>query len=101
MSIARRLQKIINKLINPDQTGFIPGGLGINNIRCSLNIISAARSQSHPSMLLSLDAEKAFDRVDWLFLKHILNEMGFDETFIEWFDVLYKNPTSRVRVNVM
>ena len=97
--IAKRLQKIINKLINPDQTGFIPGRLGINNIRRTLNVISTAQSQSHPSMLLGLDAEKAFDRVDWLFLEHVLSKMGFDETFIEWFEVLYKNPTSRVRVN--
>lgn len=49
-------------------------------------------------MLLSLDAEKAFDRVDWVFLKQILVEMGFD-SFTEWFDVLYMNPTSRVHVN--
>lgn len=50
-------------------------------------------------MLLSLDAEKAFDRVDWTFLKHVLVEMGFDKSFIEWFEVLYTNPFSRVRVN--
>ena len=50
-------------------------------------------------MPLGLDAEKAFDRVDWLFLEHILSKMGFDETFIEWLEVLYKYPTSSVCVN--
>lgn len=97
--IARRLQKIINKIINPDQTGFIPKRLGINNIRQTLNIISTGQQSPHPSMLLGLDAEKAFDRVDWMYLKQVLLEMGFEETFIKWFEVLYSSPFSRVRVN--
>lgn len=50
-------------------------------------------------MLLGLDAEKAFDRVDWLFQEHVLNKMGFDDVFSEWFRVLYRNSTSRLRVN--
>lgn len=50
-------------------------------------------------MLLRLDAEKAFDMVDWMFLKCVLIEMGFDKSFIEWFEVLYKSPTSKVYVN--
>ncbi len=51
------------------------------------------------SMLLSLDAEKAFDRVDWQFLEQTLIEMGFSEKFIFWFRLLYKNPKSKIRVN--
>lgn len=46
--LARRLQKIINKLINPDQTGVILDRLGINNIRRTLNIISMAQEDSRP-----------------------------------------------------
>lgn len=44
------------------------------------------------SMLLSLDAEKAFDQVDWQFLEQTLIEMGFGEKFTAWFRLLYKNP---------
>lgn len=50
-------------------------------------------------MLLSLDAEKAFDRVDWQYLKHTLEKMGFHRDFIKWISVLYSGPTSKVRVN--
>ncbi len=50
-------------------------------------------------MLLSLDAEKAFDRVDWVFLERTLDYMGFHETFVKWVKVFYKNSKSRVRVN--
>lgn len=50
-------------------------------------------------MLLSLDAEKAFDRVDWAFLQQTLKHMGFNDTFIKWIQIFYKDPRSRVRVN--
>ncbi len=42
------------KLINPDQTGFIPGRQGTNNIRQTLHLQSVAESRKKPSMLLSL-----------------------------------------------
>lgn len=50
-------------------------------------------------MLLSLDAEKAFDRLDWTYLKQTLTHMGFQDTFVAWVETFYHNPKSRVRVN--
>ena len=50
-------------------------------------------------MLLSLDAQKAFDRVDWVYLNHTLDKMGFHTKFINWIKVLYLVPKSRVRMN--
>ena len=61
--LATRIQKNIKKLIKPDQTGFIVGRQGTNNVRRALNLQSIAARDKQPSMLLSLDAEKAFDRV--------------------------------------
>lgn len=52
------MQKIIAKLINPDQTGFIPGRQGANNIRRTLNIITCAKKKMQNSMLISFDAQK-------------------------------------------
>ena len=64
--------------------GFIPGRQGANNIRRALNVQSVARHSAHPSMLLSLDAEKAFDRVDWSYLNYTMEQTGFNLTFIRW-----------------
>lgn len=97
--LATRIQNNIKKLIKPDQTGFIIGRHGTNNIRKALNLQSKAAKDRTPSMLLSLDAEKAFDHVNWLFLEQTLIEMGFGETFTYWIRTLYKDPRSKVRVN--
>ena len=97
--IANRIQKYIRKLIKPDQMGFINNRQGIDNVRRALNLQSLAAKRDTPSMLLSLDAEKAFDRVDWTFLEQTLNAMGFNNTFVKWIKIFYKNPKSRVRIN--
>ena len=49
--------------------------------------------------LLSLDQEKAFDRVDWSFLRSTLYAVGFGESFIRWVDLFYNNVCSTVNVN--
>ena len=98
-SILASIQRCIRKLVHPDQTGFIAGRHGTNNVRRALNLQSFAAGRKTPSMLLSLDAEKAFDRLDWTFLQRTLSHMGFGQTFINWVKVFYNNPRSRVRVN--
>lgn len=67
--LATTTQKYIKKFINPDQTALISGRHGINNIRRVLNLQSLKAKDTQTSVLLSLDAEKAFDRVDWQFLE--------------------------------
>lgn len=78
------MQKIITKLINPDQTGFIPDRQGANNIRRTLNIITCAKRNRQNSMSVSFDAQKAFDTVNWQFLNKTLTAMGFHPSIHLW-----------------
>lgn len=97
--LAHRIQKHITHLINLDQAGFIPSGQGGNSIRRTLNIITCAKKQRQTSMLITFDAQKAFDTVNWNFLNNTLSVMGFHSNFVDWNRVIYKNPKPRVRVN--
>lgn len=97
-TLAFRLEQQLPSLIAPDQTGFIKGRLGLFNLRRFFNILNTP-SASTPEIALSLDAEKAFDRVEWDYLFYTLNKFGFGPKFISWIRLLYSSPLARVRTN--
>uniref|UniRef100_A0A803KCV2 Reverse transcriptase domain-containing protein n=1 Tax=Xenopus tropicalis TaxID=8364 RepID=A0A803KCV2_XENTR len=57
------------------------------------------KRQSIPAMLLSTDAEKAFDRVDWVFLKSTLAAINLGPRMQAWISTLYTSPTAKLRIN--
>lgn len=54
-----------------DQVGFVPGREGRDNTTRVLNIIQTAWERKEKLLLLSTDANKAFDRVNWVFLTEV------------------------------
>lgn len=97
--LANRLNSVILSLVHGDQTGFLPGkGTDINLRRLYTNISHATATKS-PGVVASLDAEKAFDSVEWEFLWQVLERFNFGPKFISWVKLMYANPTARVRTN--
>ncbi|KAL0147173.1 hypothetical protein M9458_057697, partial [Cirrhinus mrigala] len=97
--LASRLEKVLPHIVKEDQTGFIKGRTSCDNLRRLLNIIQLTQSRQDPALVLSLDAEKAFDRVEWSYLFFALEEFGLGDNFVNWIKVLYNTPTAAVLTN--
>uniref|UniRef100_A0A803K2L7 Reverse transcriptase domain-containing protein n=1 Tax=Xenopus tropicalis TaxID=8364 RepID=A0A803K2L7_XENTR len=97
--LSNRLKLVIEELIHPDQTGFMPNKATNINIRRLFTNIHADHRNKGSRIVVSLDAAKAFDSVEWSYLWEVLGGYGLGEQFIQWVKLLYQSPIAKVRVN--
>lgn len=86
-TLGLRLETVLPLIINSVQTGFITGRNSYSNMRRLLNILQLSQSGKLDCVVASLDAEKAFDRVEWPYLFSTIETLGLGEAFLQWQEI--------------
>lgn len=98
-ALATRLKRALPEIINPDQTCGVPNRTIFENIFRLRDLIATSTKNNTDLILINLDQEKAFDRVNRDFLRKVFLKLNFGPSFRRWIDVLYAGAFCRIMNN--
>ncbi|KAL5541281.1 hypothetical protein UlMin_042503 [Ulmus minor] len=84
--LATRMRSVMDSIISEEQSAFIPGRLisanAIIGFEC-LHALKRRRLKKKGFLALKLDMAKAYDRVEWSFIREVMRKLGFSEGWIK------------------
>lgn len=98
--LAYRLKGFLQDFVKENQAGFLPGRQTKDNLRILLDCIEYYDKKSDREVaLFFLDAEKAFDNVNWNFVSLLIEKLQLGENFVNAIKAIYTKQDSAIVIN--
>jgi hypothetical protein len=94
-----RLEHVVAIIIYKSQTTFIKGRNVINSVLALREILHETKIKRKVGVLLKLNFEKAYDKVNWDFLLQCLSKRSFNNTWCEWIKRVLHNGIVSAKMN--
>ena len=85
--LANRLKQVLDRCISINQSAFVPGRSILDNAMVAIEIVHYMKTKAKMKsgdVALKLDISKAYDRIDWDYLRDIMVQMGFSSRWVSW-----------------
>ena len=97
--LANRLQDKLPLLLHKNQYGFIRNRSIQDCVSWALEYLHTCHQTKNEILILKLDFEKAFDKVEHEFMLQIMRHKGFPDKWLDWMQAIFKSGTSSVLLN--
>ena len=100
--LANRLKHVLSQCITDNQSAFVPGRSILDNDMVAIEVLHFMQTKTRGEdryVALKLDISKAYDRMDWEYLRAVMSKMGFHDRWIHWMSMCVESVDYSVLVN--
>jgi len=97
--VANRLKPLLPTLVSVEQSGYVEGKQILDNIIQAHEVVHSLTNNRKARMIMELDITKAYDKLNWTYIRKVLTIFGFHHNWIRWVMALVTSPNFSILVN--
>ena len=97
--VANRFKPLLPALVSGEQSGYVEGRKILNNIIQVHEVVHSLTSKKKAGMIMQLDIAKAYDKLNWNYIRKVLIAFGFDHNWVRWISDLIISSSFSILVN--